>query len=92
MDIKDYLVFSFIFSLIFFGIFHQLVLRIILKSVNLKEKLYGYKICENEKMDIVNIQTIMSVITVINIQYFLYARKNPKYIFLKKESIHFSLL
>jgi len=84
MDIKDYLVFSFIFSLIFFGIFHQLASRIILKSIDLKEKLYGYKIYENEKLDIVNIQAIMSVITVINIQYFLYARKNPQYIFFKK--------
>ncbi|WP_050560495.1 hypothetical protein [Acinetobacter dispersus] len=88
---KDYLVIGFILCLILFGVFHQLASRIIVKSPDLRKNLYGFDLFENRAMDIPNIQAIMSVITVINIQYFLYAKNNPEYIFLKEENIHSSL-
>lgn len=84
MSIKDYLVIGFIFCLIFFGVFHQLASRIIVKSPDLRKSLYGIDLFKNKSMDIPNIQAIMSVITVINIQYFLYAKNNPEFIFFKR--------
>ena len=90
MSVKDYLVIGFIFCLIFFGVFHQLASRIIVKSSELRKILYGFDLFKNKSIDIPNIQAVMSVITVINIQYFLYAKNNPEYIFLKEENTHFS--
>lgn len=84
MSVKDYLVIGFILCLVFFGVFHQLASIIIVKSSDLRKNLYGFDLFENKSMDIPNIQAIMSVITVINIQYFLYAKNNPEYIFFKR--------
>ncbi|OEC92593.1 hypothetical protein [Acinetobacter sp. YK3] len=84
MSVKDYLVIGFILCLIFFGVFHQLASRIIVKSSELRKSLYGFDLFKNKSMDIPNIQAVMSVITVINIQYFLYAKNNPEYIFFKR--------
>lgn len=84
MSIKDYLVIGFILCLVFFGVYHQLASRIIVKSSDLRTSLYGFDLFKNKSMDIPNIQAIMSVITVINIQYFLYAKNNPEYIFFRK--------
>ncbi|RKG36732.1 hypothetical protein [Acinetobacter rongchengensis] len=83
MSVKDYLVLSSIICIIFFAIFHQLASRIITKSPDLRGKLYGFDFFEKRSIDIPNIQAIMSVVTVVNIQYFLYAKKNPKYVFFK---------
>lgn len=84
MGIKDYLVLGFIIYIILFAVFHQLASMIIIKSPDLRGKLYSFDLLENKKMDIPNIQAVMSVVTVVNIQYFLYARRNPEYVFLKK--------
>ncbi|MCH7303789.1 hypothetical protein MMP74_05190 [Acinetobacter sp. NIPH 1869] len=84
MSVKDYLVIGFILCLVIFGVFHQLASRIIVRSPDLRKNLYGFDLFENRAMDIPNIQAIMSVITVINIQYFLYAKNNPEYIFFKR--------
>lgn len=90
MSIKDYLVIGFILCLVFFGVFHQLASRIIVKSSDLRKNLYGFDLFKNKSIDIPNIQAVMSVITVINIQYF-YMQKIILNIFsLKEENIHFS--
>lgn len=84
MSVEDCLVIGFILCMILFGVFHQLASRIIVKSPDLRENLYGFDLFKNKTMDIPNIQAVMSVITVINIQYFLYAKNNPEYIFFRK--------
>lgn len=78
MNIKDYLVLSSIICIIFFAIIHQLASRIITKSPDLRGKLYEVDLFEKKSIDIPNIQAIMSVVTVVNIQYFLYANLRIK--------------
>ena len=76
MGVKDCLVLSSIICIIFFAIFHQLASRIITKSPDLGG-LYGVDLFKKSQY-IPNIQAIMSVVTVVNIQYFLYTNLRIK--------------
>lgn len=84
MVIKDFLVIGFFLCIILFAVFHQLASRIILKSPDLMMALYGFDVYKNKSVDISNMQAIMSVITVINLQYRFFAKNNPNYIFFKR--------
>lgn len=74
-NIQDIFVILILISILFFCIFHQLASKEITRSKKLRERLYGCDLYENKRMDISNIQAIITALIIISGQEFLNRKK-----------------
>lgn len=75
LNIQDVFVILILIFFILFCIFHQLASREIVKSKELRIKLYGFDLYENKGMDVANIQAIITALIIISGQSFLNRNK-----------------